>query len=93
MRAIVRVCIPAVASAVLALSMPGVASADPGRGCTFFGVSPPGTFISSVAHAGLQGADFNPGNAKDPRPPAVPREDGPADCNPTLNPVPPNPQF
>lgn len=78
---------------VLALSVTGVAVADPGNGCTVSGRALPGEqipgqYTSFVAqNIGLSGA-INPGTAKHPSPPFVARQ-----CNPTDNPSPPNPQL
>jgi hypothetical protein len=63
---------------MLAWGAGGVASADPGNGCTVNG-APPGQFISNVAHTvGLNG-EVNPGNSMNLSPPFVPFVNG---CNP-----------
>jgi hypothetical protein len=86
MRPFRRCCMILASSGVLALSISGVAAADPGSGCTIGG-DPPGQFISFVAQTFGQSGTLNPGNAHSSFAPFVPGVNG---CNPTGNPTPPS---
>ena len=93
MRPMRRLCILTASSGVIALSMTGIAAADPGQGCTVGG-APPGQFISFIAQNIGHSGGFNPGNGHGPVPgtaPFVPTHEN-SNCNPTENPSPPNRQ-
>jgi hypothetical protein len=73
-----RFCVVGAVFGVLAWGAGGVASADPGNGCTVNG-APPGQYVSNVAQTVGNNGENNPGNSMNPSPPYVPFVVG---CNP-----------